>query len=122
MANVTPETPSRGRDLVLGFLAGALAVVAFHQVMVCMLSTVGLIQSRVYAMRGVPPCGVPTILNQMFWGGLWGLLFAFGVLGPVLASWCVVAPLKGTPIAAGGVPQRMLAGLLINGFGGSAWR
>src|SRR5713101_3112570 len=135
MANVTPETPSRGRDLVLGFLAGALAVVAFHQVMVCMLSTVGLIQSRVYAMRGVPPCGVPTILNQMFWGGLWGLLFAaladplppwpllllgftFGVLGPVLASWFVVASLKGTPIAAGWVPQRMLAGLLINGFWG----
>jgi hypothetical protein len=86
-------------------------------------------------MRGVPPFGVPTILNQMFWGGLWGLLFAavgdtlprwpllllgfsFGVLGPVLASWFVVAPLKGTPIAAGWVPQRMLASLLINGFWG----
>ncbi len=42
--------------------------------------------------------------------------FAFGVLGPVLASWFGVAPLKGTPIATGWVPQRMLAGLLINGF------
>ena len=41
-----------------------------------MLSTVGMIQSPVYAMRGVPPYGVPTIVNQMFWGGLWGLLFA----------------------------------------------
>jgi hypothetical protein len=107
--------------------------------MVFMLTTVGLIQSHVYSMRGVPPYGVPTIVNQMFWGGLWGLLFAaiadlvppwpllllgflFGVLGPVLASWFVVAPLKGTSIAAGWVPQRMLAGLLINGFwGGSAW-
>jgi hypothetical protein len=135
MANVIPGTPSRVRDLVLGFIAGALAVVAFHQVMVFMLSTVGLIQSPVYAMQGVPPFGVPTILNQMFWGGLWGLLFAavadtlppwpllllgftFGVLGPVFASWFVVAPLKGTPIAAGWVPQRMLAGLLINGFWG----
>jgi hypothetical protein len=135
MANVRPGTPSRVRALVLGFIAGALAVVAFHQVMVFMLSTVGLIQSRIYAMRGVPPFGVPTIVNQMFWGGVWGLLFAavadtlppwplpllgftFGVLGPVLASWFVVAPLKGTPIAAGWVPQRMLAGILINGFWG----
>ena len=135
MAHVIPGTPSRGRDLVLGFIAGALAVLAFHQVMVFLLSTVGLIQSHVYATQGVPPFGVPTILNQMFWGGLWGLLFAvvadtlppwpllllgftFGVLGPVLASWFVVAPLKGTPIAAGWVPQRMLASVLINGCWG----
>ena len=71
----------------------------------------------------------------MFWGGLWGLLFAaiadtlppwpllllgfsFGVLGPVLASWFVVAPLKGNPIAAGWVPLRMLASILINGCWG----
>ena len=135
MANALPGTPSRVRDLGLGFLAGALAVAVFHQGMVFVLSQVGLIQSQVYAMRGVPPFGVPTIVNQMFWGGLWGLLFAaiadrlpswplpllgvtFGVLGPVLASWFVVAPLKGTPIAAGWVPQRMLAGLLINGCWG----
>jgi hypothetical protein len=55
MAHVIPGTPSRGRDLVLGFLAGALAVATFHQGMVFLLSTVGLIQSRVYAMQGVPP-------------------------------------------------------------------
>ena len=30
----------------------------------------------------------------------------------------MVAPLKGTPIAAGWVPQRMLAGIVINGFWG----
>ena len=135
MAHVIPEPSSRGRDLVLGFLAGALAVVTFHQGMVFLLSSVDVIQSRVYALHGVPPFGVPTILNQMFWGGLWGLLFAvvadtlprwpflllgftFGVLGPVLVSWFVVAPLKGAPIAAGWVPQRMLASVLINGCWG----
>jgi hypothetical protein len=135
MAHVIPGTPSRVRDLAFGFIAGALAVVAFHQVMVFVLNIVGLIQSPVYALRGVPPYDVPTIVNQMFWGGLWGLLFAaiadrlppwpllllgfsFGVLGPVLASWFVVAPLKGTPIAAGWVPLRMLAGILINGCWG----
>ena len=135
MAPILPGTSSRGRDLVLGFLAGALAVVTFHQGMVFLLSSVGLIQSHVYALRGVPPFGVPTILNQMFWGGLWGGLFAtvadtlprwprlllgfaFGVLGPVLASWFVVAPLKGLPMAAGWVPQRMVASVLINGCWG----
>jgi hypothetical protein len=135
MAHMISGTSSRGRALVLGFLAGALAVVTFHQGMVFLLSSVGLIQSRVYALHGVPPFGVPTILNQMFWGGLWGVLFAavantlprwpllllgftFGVLGPVLVSWFVVAPLKGLPIAAGGVPQRMLASILINGCWG----
>jgi MFS family permease len=135
MANALPGTPSCARDLGLGFLAGALAVAVFHQGMVWVLSQVGLIQSQVYAMRGVPPFGVPTMLNQMFWGGLWGLLFAaladrlprgprlllgvaFGVLGPVLVSWFVVAPLKGIPIAAGWVPQRMVAGILLNGCWG----
>jgi hypothetical protein len=120
---------------VFGFIAGALAVVVFHQVMVFVLSSVGMIQSQVYSMRGVPPYDVPTILNQMFWGGLWGMLFAviadtlpnwpllilgfvFGVLGPMLAAWFVVAPIKGNPIAAGWVPLRMLAGMLIIGFWG----
>src|SRR5262245_30273143 len=59
------------RHLMYGFLAGALAVATFHQGMVFVLSIVGVIQSHVYALRGVPPFGVPTILNQMFWGGLW---------------------------------------------------
>src|SRR5712691_12361327 len=110
MSNVMPGTPSRARDLVFGFIAGALAVVVFHQVMVFVLSSVDMIQSQVYSMRGVPPYDVPTILNQMFWGGLWGGLFAviadtlpnwpllilgfvFGVLGPMLAAWFVVAPI-----------------------------
>jgi len=51
MAHAISGTPSRGRDLVLGFLAGALAVVTFHQGMVFLLSSVGLIQSRVYALQ-----------------------------------------------------------------------
>jgi hypothetical protein len=46
------------------------------------------------------------------------LSFAVGVLGPVLASWFVVAPLKGSPSVAGWVLQGLLAGILINGFWG----
>src|SRR4030095_2477516 len=65
MAHVIPGTPSRGRDLVLGFIAGALAVVTFHQGMVLILSSVGLIPSRVYAMRGVPPLAVAHVPHPL---------------------------------------------------------
>jgi hypothetical protein len=47
MAHSIPGTPSRARDLLLGFLAGALAAAVFHQGMVVVLNTIGLIQSAV---------------------------------------------------------------------------
>jgi predicted outer membrane lipoprotein len=121
--------PRRG---AFGFVAGALAVLLFHQVMVLALASAGIIPTTPYSLRPVPPFDVPTILNSMFWGGLWGMLFAliahrlpirplwlkglvFGLLGPLLVNWFVVSPLKGQPLAAGFVPQRMLAGVLIAG-------
>ena len=45
--------------------------------------------------------------------GMW-----FLITERVLVSWFVVAPLKGLPIAAGWVPPRMLASVLINGCWG----
>ena len=39
--------------------------------MVFVLSSVGLLQSRVYAMHGVPPCGVPPSSTRCSWVG-WG--------------------------------------------------
>ena len=123
---------SLGSRLLFGFCAGALAVLAFHQVMVALLSAAGMIPTSPYSMRPVPPFNVPSILNSMFWGGLWGIVFAFiahrlpgralwlggllfGLLGPLLVNWFVVSPMKGQPIAAGLVPSRMLAGILIAG-------
>jgi hypothetical protein len=120
------------RRLVFGFLAGALSVLLAHQVMVLALSALGLIQAVPYSMRAVPPLGIPTIANSVFWGGLWGVLFAliadrlplralwlkgllFGLLGPLLANWFVVAPLKGQPVAGGFVLARMWPGVLILG-------
>ena len=116
--------------VLLGFVAGALAVLAFHQVMVALLWAAGVIPTAPYAMRPVAPLGVPAIVNSMFWGGLWGVVFAlvagrlpgralwlkglvFGLLGPLLVNWFVVSPLKGQPIAGGFVPSRMLAAVLI---------
>lgn len=119
--------------LAFGFLAGVLAILVFHQGMIFILSQAGMIQGSAYATRPIPPWGVPAILNQMFWGGLWGLVYAlvadrwpargtpllagllFGLLGPQLVAWFVVSPIKGQPIAAGFDPMRMLTGALIQG-------
>lgn len=124
------------RRLALGFAAGALAVFTFHQITILIMSTAGLIQGQAYSFQGAPPWGVPRVLNQAFWGGLWGCVFAmfadrlpngpkgwlagfvFGLLGPVMVGWFVVAPIKGLPVAAGWVPTRMLNSVIINGMFG----
>jgi hypothetical protein len=122
--------------LIFGFLAGALAVVTFHQGATALLTALGALSSNLYSMRPVPPFGVPQIISQAFWGGMWGIAFAaiaprlrrdtsywlaaliLGALVLPLVSWFVVAPLKGQPIAAGWVPSRMLLSVLINGAWG----
>jgi hypothetical protein len=124
------------RNLLLGFIAGALAVPIFHQLMIFILTQAGMIQGNIYSMNPVKPLGVPTIFNQMFWGGVWGLVFALiveraprawplwliglllGAIALPLVGWFVVAPIKGQPMAAGWVPTRMLASVLINGLWG----
>ncbi|KAA2236056.1 hypothetical protein [Salinarimonas soli] len=126
------RSTSPARRAVLGFLAGVLSVLLVHQVVILALSSAGLIQAMPYSMRPIPPLGVPTVVNGAFWGGLWGVLFAFvadrlplpglwlkglvfGLLGPLLVNWFVVAPLKGQPMAGGFVPARMWPGVVILG-------
>ena len=122
--------------LLLGFIAGALAVLTFHQITVWVLTAAGAIQGNPYSTRPIPPLGVPQFLNQAFWGGLWGCVFAliadrfphnwplwlagvlFGAIAPTLVGWFVVAPLQGQPVAQGFNPARMWAGPLINGVYG----
>lgn len=119
--------------LLAGFIAGALAVLIFHQGMYLLLHLSGLIPNAPWRMNPVPPYGVPTIINQMFWGGLWGAGFAllydvlpgsavvkgliFGMLGPMLlGSWLVVAFLKGQPLFAGAFAKGFDITKLRNGF------
>jgi hypothetical protein len=73
--------------------------------------------------------GWPTLFNQLFWGGLFGALFGlihhrlpggtmlikgliFGLLVVVLSNWLLLPLIKGQPIFAGYVPQRLIAGAL----------
>lgn len=126
--------------LVGGFLAGALGVLIFHQGMYVLIQQVG------WPLGGVPfsmvpdkaAYGMPRLFNQMFWGGLWGIVFAylidmlpgpnvvrgfvFGCVFPMLlGSWLVVALIKGTPIFSGAFAKgdfNILAlrnGFLLNG-------
>ncbi len=117
----------------LGFIAGAISVLTFHQGMVAALHLVGLTQSAAYRTTPMPPLGVPMIVDLCFWGGLYGL--AFGLLLPrftwplwvcglvlgviaALVGMFIVAPLKGNPIAAGWHAWPMARSVLVNGFWG----
>jgi hypothetical protein len=130
---MTMRDDSLGRDLALGFVAGALAVPTFQQFMVFILTHAGMIHGTLYSMKPVAPMGVPTIVSQSFWGGIWGLVFVailhwvpnarpiwlvgllMGAIALPMAGWFVVAPLKHLPMAAGWNTTRMLASVLING-------
>jgi hypothetical protein len=107
------------RTVIVGFLAGALSVLVFHQLGFWVAKELGLLNAQLYSMRPVPPWDVPTIVSQAFWGGLWGIAAAClvtrlpgvlkGVLGwmlfagivVTLVNWFIVLPLKGAPVGGG---------------------
>ena len=122
---------------VAGFITGALAVAIFHQGMYVLLARLGI------PLQGVPwdlrpdagANGLPRLVNLMFWGGLWGIGFAwlagrlpgptwlrgmlFGLIGPLLiGSWLVVALIKGRPVFNGFFADwsllRLRTGFLLN--------
>lgn len=73
---------------LLGFVAAAIAVLTFHQGMIFALGQFGLVRGTVYNTTLVGPLQVPLIVNQMFWGGLYGAVF--GLLWPRFTrpAWC----------------------------------
>jgi len=100
------------RTALVGFIAGALGVLIFHQAGFWIANELGYARASLHNMRPVPPWGVPTIISQAFWGGLWGIVAALlvprlprplnGVLGWILfagivvtlVNWLVVLPIK----------------------------
>lgn len=127
--------PSLGR-LAVAFIAGALAVLVFHQGMLGLLNAAGVTPALPYDTRPVAPLAVPQIWSIAFWGGIWGIVFAFvepylgrgwlyflgatlfGAIALTLVAWFVVAPLKGLPIAGGWRAPAIATGLLVNGAWG----
>jgi hypothetical protein len=142
--------------ILIGFLVGGLAVLLAHQPIVQMLFTMGLAPSRAYNMANMTTApaivssamvslgltGWTVLFNQIFWGGLWGILFAFihpvlptrsflikglifGLLILVVSNWIALPFIRGTLLGqanqayfAGFVPWRMGVGaLIVGGFG-----
>ena len=107
------------RTIVVGFVAGALGVLIFHQAGFWFANELGYARATLYNMRPLPPWGVPTIISQAFWGGLWGIVAALlvprlprplnGVMGWILfagivvtlVNWLIVLPIKGQPLGNG---------------------
>ena len=110
-----------------GFVAGAVAVLVFHQGAWAALHLAGLM-SPPYPMSPAPPFGVPLTVDFCFWGGVWGLAYGLAlpkltmppwlsglVLGLIatLVSAFVVEPLKGHAPAFGWAPKTLLVVLVI---------
>lgn len=123
--------PITARTLVLGFAAGVLSVLVFHQGTVWLLHMAGQVPTAPYGLRPIPPFGVPQIVNQCFWGGLWGVLiavllrrlrvpdllfgFLFGAVALGLTNWVVLPAIKGGAFFAGGDPRRLAITVAIVG-------
>ena len=125
--------------VLVGFVAGALSVLIFHQLGFWIANQLGYVKVPLYNMRGVPPWGVPTIVSSAFWGGLWGIVAAFlvprlpgalgGVLGWILfaavivaiVNWTVVLPIKSGRFNMPGLPIIVVLPLVYGLWGFGMW-
>lgn len=121
--------------LILGFVAGFLATLLFHQSLWYVFNQIGLIplDRPAWPLDPIPPYGVPSVISKAFWGGLWGAVLAVilgqltgaaywgswivvGAFALTIVAFYVVAPLKGEAIPA--LWPRFVAGLMLNGVWG----
>ncbi len=127
------------RTVIIGFVAGALSVLIFHQLGFWLANELGYARAALYNMRGVPPWGVPAIVSSAFWGGLWGIVAAFlvprlpgawgGVLGWILfaaiivaiVNWTVVLPIKSGRFNMPGMPILVVLPLVYGLWGFGMW-
>ena len=126
--------PTSLNPALLGIVAAVISVLVFHQGMWELLHLIGLMPPW-YSTDGVPPFGVPRIINLCFWGGVWGAVF--GLVLPRLPASCpmwvhglglgiaaalvglfVVPLIKGLPVAGGWAATAFVRSFLINGFWG----
>ena len=111
-------TPQR---IIIGFIAAVLSVLVFHQGMILLLRETGLFgiprTALVWNLASNPRAfGLPALVNQCFWGGLYGAVY--GLLAPrvrlpmwvsgliigaatTLVSMFIIAAIRGTPIGGG---------------------
>ncbi len=133
------STPQR---IIIGFIAAVLSVLVFHQGMILLLRETGLFgiprTALVWNLASNPRAfGLPALVNQCFWGGLYGA--AYGLLAPrvrlpmwvsglitgaatTLVGMFIIAAIRGTPIGGGWQLMAWLRGLSIGlSFGLGLW-
>lgn len=122
------------RWVIVGFLAGAISVLLFHQGALAILHAIHLASRPPWSVTATAPFGIPQLWSLAFWGGVWGVVLAeffrrldgarligaalvFGAIAPSLVAWFVVAPMKGQPMAGGGSVKGIAVALIVN----AAW-
>lgn len=98
---------SMPKRAVLGFIAAAISVLIVHQTIVYALGMAGMTRSVPWQMRPLgygPVPWLPILINSVFWGGMWGVVFAliydwlpsqsswlkgliFGILVVIFSNW-----------------------------------
>jgi hypothetical protein len=122
--------------VLLGFVAGFFATLVFHQLMLALLWGSGIAPVAPFTMAPTHPFRVPSVISLSFWGGIWGIVFAFadhlfpqrkaywvaailfGAILPSLVALFMVFPLKGLPTAGGWRPGLFVIAFLVNGAWG----
>jgi len=121
--------------LLLGFVAGFIATLIFHQGLWYVFNQTGVIplDRPAWPMDPVPPFGIPSVLSKALWGGLWGLALTpllahangagywaawilVGAVALTAVAFFVVPPLKGQAIPT--LWPRVVFGLMFNGAWG----
>jgi hypothetical protein len=130
------------KSIIFGFIAGAIATVTVHEAISYALLHAGIFPRVPWSMAPVPGFGIPQIVSDAAWGGLWGVIFALilgdvpkgsmtlkgiilGILGPALVGVFILVPILTSkiPLFFNGDPHPIGSVLLIlAGFGAAtAW-
>ena len=122
-------------SLLIGFIAAAISVVIVHQGIVFALNRAGIWPAKPWSTEPTGPYKVPTIVNSIFWGGMWGVVYAlfqryvpghqawqqglvFGWLMALISNFTILPTIKGQPLFMGGDQKKIAIVLLIlSGFG-----
>ena len=112
----------------LGFSAGAISALVFHQGLAAVFDLIGVGSLAAFRLSPTWPFGIPAIVSLSFWGAMYGAAFALAAprfrhplwrmglgMGLIagLVTLFVVLPLKGFPIAHGGAVWPIARTLLL---------